>query len=98
MIQVTQDKWDSIPKEYKGVFSRKDFPEYKGKKTVLSGCISNEVGSLLIEGVHFEITAPKAPFGMEAVYTCMRRWEFVFPIKGTIEVYSSNPELRRDYV
>ena len=98
MIQITQDKWDSIPKDYKGIFSRNDFPEHKGKKTVLSGSISNEVGSLLIEGVHFEITAPKAPGRMKAVYTCMGRWEFVFDIEGTIEVYSSNPELRRDHV
>lgn len=47
MIKVTKEQWDKIHRDYKG--------ERDGKKTVLSGCISNEIGALLIEGLHFEI-------------------------------------------
>ena len=32
-----------------------DHPEWLGKKVIMSGCISDEPGKLLIEGVHFEI-------------------------------------------
>lgn len=64
MISVTQEKWNNIPKDYKGIWKREvkdngwqpDLPEeHIGKRTVLSGCISPEIGSLLTEGVHFEI-------------------------------------------
>lgn len=64
MIKVTQEKWDSISNDYKGMWTRKikdngwqrDLPEeYIGKRTVMSGCISDEIGSLLTESVHFEI-------------------------------------------
>lgn len=64
MIKVTQEKWDSIPKAYKGMWDRAlkdngwqpDLPEeFIGKRTVMSGCISDEIGSLLTESIHFEI-------------------------------------------
>lgn len=65
MIKVSKREWNKIPSDYKGKWTRKiksngwqpDLPEeYIGKRTVLSGCISDEIGSLLTEGVHFEIT------------------------------------------
>lgn len=65
LIQVSQEKWNRIPNDYKGIWERwikdngwqPDLPEeYIGKRTVLSGCISDEIGSLLTEGVHFVIT------------------------------------------
>ena len=64
MIKITKQKWDSIHKDYKGCWEawlieggwQKDLPkEWIGRKTVMSGCISDKVGSLLTEGVHFEI-------------------------------------------
>lgn len=64
MIKVTNEEWNNIPKDYKGRWERyikdngwqPDLPEeYIGKRTVLSGCISDEIGALLTEGVHFEI-------------------------------------------
>jgi len=64
MIEVTKEQWDKISKDYKGQWTREikengwqpDLPEeYIGKKTVMSGCISNEIGSLLTEGAHFVI-------------------------------------------
>lgn len=64
MIQVTKEKWDKIPNDAKGKWDRSlkengwqpDLPEeFIGKRTVMSGCISDEIGTLLTEGVHFEI-------------------------------------------
>ena len=55
MIKVTIEKWNRISRDFKGIWSRSDNPELIGRKTVLSGCISEEKGSLFIEGVHFEI-------------------------------------------
>lgn len=55
MIKVSIEKWNKIHNDYKGVWCRADVPEYIGKKTVSSGCISEEIGSLLIEDVHFVI-------------------------------------------
>lgn len=64
MIKVTKKEWEGIPECYKGKWERQikdngwqpDLPEeYIGKRTVLSGCISSELGSLLTEGFHFEI-------------------------------------------
>lgn len=64
MIQATQKQWDKIPNDYKGRWDRSikengwqpDLPEeYIDKRTVLSGCISDKIGSLLTEGFHFEI-------------------------------------------
>lgn len=41
------------------------------------------------------VTMVGVPLGMVAEYiSCMQRWEFVFPLKGCIEVHPSNPELR----
>ena len=64
MIKVSKEQWNKISKDYKGQWERwhKDegwqpnLPEeYIGKRTVLSGCISNEIGSMLTEGIHFQI-------------------------------------------
>lgn len=64
MIQVTREEWDRISDDYKGEWTRElkengwqpDLPEeYIGRRTVMSGCISDELGSLLTEGIHFEI-------------------------------------------
>ncbi|MEX0598492.1 MAG: hypothetical protein WD512_18565 [Candidatus Paceibacterota bacterium] len=64
MIKITLEEWKLVPNDYKGKWDRSikengwqpDLPEeYIGRKTVMSGCISNEIGSLLTEGVHFEI-------------------------------------------
>lgn len=61
MIYITKKKYDNIHDDYKGIWTRNvitgtDFPpEWYGKKTVLSGCVSSEIGALLIEGTHFKI-------------------------------------------
>lgn len=64
MIKVTQEKWDGISEDYKGMWTRQikdngwqpNLPEeFIGKRTVQSGCISDEIGSLLTESIHFEI-------------------------------------------
>lgn len=65
LIEVTKEEWDKIPNNYKGKWERHikdngwqpDLPEeYIGKRTVMSGCISDELGALLTEGAHFKIT------------------------------------------
>lgn len=65
MIKVTKKEWNRIPNDYKGKWKRciKDdgwqpnLPEeFIGKRNVMSGCISNQIGSLLTEGIHFKIT------------------------------------------
>lgn len=62
MIRISQEKYNSIPNDYKGEW--KDYydehPEWIGKKVVMSGCITEnpyELGKLLVEGVHFVIEA-----------------------------------------
>ncbi|PIJ95617.1 hypothetical protein [Lysinibacillus sphaericus] len=64
MIEVTKKEWNKIPYGYKGQWERQikdngwqpDLPEeYIGKRTVLSGCISDEIGALLTEDIHFKI-------------------------------------------
>jgi len=64
MIIITQKEWDCISDGYKGQWTREikdngwqpDLPEeYIGKRTVMSGCISDEIGSLLTEDIHFKI-------------------------------------------
>lgn len=62
MIKISKEKWDSIPNDYKGKWEewhkswQKDLPErFIGKRTVMSGCISDEIGILLTEGEDFEI-------------------------------------------
>jgi hypothetical protein len=57
MIKVSKEKWDKIHDDFKGIFQdyHGENPEMKGRLTVLSGCISDELGSLLFEGVHFII-------------------------------------------
>lgn len=60
MVKISKNKWDSIYADYKGTW--KDYynehPEWTGRKVVMSGCVSNnpnELGKLLVEGVHFVI-------------------------------------------
>lgn len=64
MIKVNKEQWDNISNDYKGIWEQwiidggwqSDLPKnYIGKRTVLSGCISDEIGSLLTEGTHFII-------------------------------------------
>ena len=60
MIRISKKEWDSICSDYKGVWQDYygEHPEWIGKKTVMSTCIThnpNELCSLLIEGVHFII-------------------------------------------
>lgn len=57
MIKVSKEQWQAIHKDYKGVWQDyyNEHPEWLGKKTVLSGCVSDELGKLLIEGIHFVI-------------------------------------------
>lgn len=57
MIKVSKEQWQAIHKDYKGVWQdyHNEHPEWLGRKTVLSGCVSDEIGKLLIEGVHFVI-------------------------------------------
>ena len=57
MIKVTREKWDSICSDYKGEWMNyyNEHPEWLGRKVVMSGCISDDIGTLYIEGVHFEI-------------------------------------------
>lgn len=62
MIQVTWERWNSISKDYKGVWTKEsvewrgDIPkEYIGKRNILAGSIGEKGTGLLTEGVHFEI-------------------------------------------
>ena len=57
MIKVRREDWDAIHPDYKGIFQdyHGDCPEWKGRNCVMSGCVSKELGKLLIEGVHFII-------------------------------------------
>lgn len=57
MLKITNQKWNSICSDYKGTWYdyHGDHPEWLGRKVVMSGCISDELGKLLIEGVHFVI-------------------------------------------
>lgn len=60
IISVSQEKWDSIPSDYKGVWQAymDDHPEWKGRKVVLSTCITNdplEKCRLWVEHEHFLI-------------------------------------------
>lgn len=60
MMTITKAKWDSIYTDYKGEWQdyHGDHPEWVGKKTVMSTCITenpNELCRLLVEGVHFVI-------------------------------------------
>lgn len=60
MIKITKAKWDSIHDDYKGTWQDyyNEHPEWKGRKVVMSGCVTNdpsELGKLLVEGEHFVI-------------------------------------------
>lgn len=58
IIIVSKAEFDKIDRDYKGIWQdyHGDHPEWKGRRVVMSGCITkdpNELGKLLIEGVHF---------------------------------------------
>ena len=60
MIKVSKEKWESICDDYKGTWMdyHNEHPEWIGRKVVMSAYITgnaNEVCSLLVEGVHFNI-------------------------------------------
>ena len=58
VIKISKAKWDSIHSDYKGIWQNyyDDHPEWVGRRVVMSGCINpNELGKLLVEGVHFII-------------------------------------------
>ena len=58
IIKVSKEEWDKIHTDYKGTWQdyHNERPEWIGRKVVMSGCINpNELGKLLIEGVHFII-------------------------------------------
>lgn len=62
IIKVSKEEWDKIHTDYKGTWQDyyNEKPQWLGRKVVLSGCITknpNELGKLLVEGVHFIITA-----------------------------------------
>ena len=57
MIKIKKEKWDKIYRDYKGIWQDYygEHPEWRGRNVVMSGCISDDPGKLLIEGVHFVI-------------------------------------------
>lgn len=60
-ISITKAEYEAIPHDYRGTFAdyHGDHPEWKGRRVVMSTCIThnaNELGYLMIEGVHFNIT------------------------------------------
>lgn len=60
MLKVSKTEWEKIPNDYKGIWQdyHGDHPEWKGRKVVMSTCLTNkpdELCSLLVEGVHFII-------------------------------------------
>ena len=58
MIKINTKKWDSIPKDYKGIFQdyQGNNPDLKGRKCVMLGCIKKGGGSCLVfEGIDFII-------------------------------------------
>jgi len=66
MFKISKEKWDSIEADYKGIWQdyHNDHPEWLGKKVVMSTCITdnpNELGKLLVEGVHFCIVNEAQP-------------------------------------
>lgn len=61
MFSITNTEYEAIPRDYRGIWEDYygDHPEWKGRKTVMSTCIThnaNELCYLMIEGVHFNIT------------------------------------------
>ncbi len=64
MIKLTTKQYNSIHKDYRGVWSREDHPELIGKRTALENGLLNAAGlptkpapsGLILEGIHFEIT------------------------------------------
>lgn len=60
IIKVSKEEWDKIHTDYKGTWQDyyNEKPQWLGRKVVMSGCITknpNELGKLLVEGIHFII-------------------------------------------
>ena len=60
MLKVSKAEWEKIDSDYKGTWQdyHGDHPEWKGRKVVMSTCLTHkpdELCSLLVEGVHFII-------------------------------------------
>ena len=63
MLQITKQKWDQIPNDYKSIWKsqHKQFDpnlpnNFIGKRTVFEGCINPRAGTVLItEDIHFII-------------------------------------------
>ena len=54
MKEITKKEYYAIYKDYRGVWSREDYPQFIEKRTMLN---NNEGGTeLLIEGQDFKIT------------------------------------------
>lgn len=58
MIMISKAEFDKIDRDYKGIWQdyHGERPEWKGRRVVMSGCITKdpqELGKLLVEGVHF---------------------------------------------
>ncbi len=55
MITITKKQYEAIHPDFRGIWQREDVLEYVGKRTAMSGSISKEIGSLLIEDFHFQV-------------------------------------------
>lgn len=61
IIKISKEQWDATNSDYKGIWQNyhNDHPEWIGKRTIMSTCITNnpnELCKLWIEDVHFIIT------------------------------------------
>lgn len=61
MHKIPKKEYESIDTDYRGIYHDywEDHPEWKGRRTVVSTCITHNVNApaeLWIEGIHFEIT------------------------------------------
>lgn len=55
-LRISKREFFRIPAEYRGVWSGNySHPEWKGRLTVLSGCLGIRLGWLAIEGIDFII-------------------------------------------
>ena len=64
MKTISQESYNKIHTDYRGVWSNTNWPEYIGKRTVLTNSLNHAIGlplesgtSLEIEGISFQITA-----------------------------------------
>ena len=61
ILTISKSEYENIHCDYRGIWEDYygDHPEWKGRRTVMSTCIThnpNELCYLMIEGVHFNIT------------------------------------------